>query len=81
MFKPRRSTACRRATGLSRWIVIDDDKISNYETVVPSPWNVGPRDPWGQPGACEAPLKGHALHDWKQRLEMLRTIHSFVGRQ
>ena len=63
--------------GLAHWIVIDDGKIANYQAVVPSTWNAGPRDPQGQPGAYEAALKGHALHDPKQPLEVLRTIHSF----
>ncbi len=63
--------------GLAHWIVIDDGKISNYQAVVPSTWNAGPQDPQGQPGAYEAALKGHALHDPKQPLEVLRTIHSF----
>ena len=39
--------------------------------------HAGPRDPQGQAGAYEAALKGHALHDPKQPLEVLRTIHSF----
>ena len=37
----------------------------------------GPRDPQGQPGAYEAALEGHQLHDPKQPIEILRTIHSF----
>ena len=63
--------------GLAHWIVIDDGKIANYQAVVPSTWNAGPRDPQGQPGAYEAALKGHALHDPTQPIEVLRTIHSF----
>jgi len=62
---------------LSHWIVIDDGKISNYQAVVPSTWNAGPRDTQGQDGAYEAALKGHALHDPRQPIEILRTIHSF----
>ncbi len=63
--------------GLAHCVVIDDGKIANYQAVVPSTWNAGPRDPQGQPGAYEAALKGHAVHDAKQPLEVLRTIHSF----
>jgi hydrogenase large subunit len=64
--------------GLSHWIVIDDAKISNYQAVVPSTWNAGPRDAQGQPGAYEAALQhNHVMHDPKQPLEILRTIHSF----
>jgi hydrogenase large subunit len=62
---------------LAHWIVIDSGKIANYQAVVPSTWNAGPRDAGGQPGAYEAALVGHTLHDPKQPLEILRTIHSF----
>ena len=63
--------------GLSHWIVIENQKIANYQAIVPSTWNAGPRDPAGAQGPYEAALKGHALHDAKQPIEILRTIHSF----
>jgi hydrogenase large subunit len=64
--------------GLSHWIVVDDGKISNYQAVVPSTWNAGPRDATGQPGPYEAALQhNHQLIDTKQPLEILRTVHSF----
>jgi hydrogenase large subunit len=47
----------------------------DYQAVVPSTWNAGPRDAKGQEGAYEAAR--HALHDPKQPIEILRTIHSF----
>jgi len=62
---------------LAHWIVIEDGKIANYQAVVPSTWNAGPRDASGQPGPYEAALVGHRLHDPKQPVEILRTIHSF----
>jgi hydrogenase large subunit len=62
---------------LAHWIVIKDGKIDNYQAVVPSTWNAGPRDSNGQDGAYEAALTGHKLHDPKQPIEILRTIHSF----
>ena len=63
---------------LGHWIVIKDTKIKNYQTVVPSTWNAGPRDSEGKAGAYEAALQdNHQLHDPKQPLEILRTIHSF----
>ena len=63
--------------GFAHWIVIEDQKIANYQAVVPSTWNAGPRDAEGQPGPYEAALAGHQLHDPKQPIEILRTIHSF----
>jgi hydrogenase large subunit len=63
--------------GLAHWVVIEDGRIANYQAVVPSTWNAGPRDPAGQPGPYEAALAGHRLHDPTQPIEILRTIHSF----
>ena len=62
---------------LAHWIVIDDGRISNYQAVVPTTWNAGPRDAGGVSGPYEAALKGHSLHDPRQPLEILRTVHSF----
>ena len=62
---------------LAHWIVIDDGRISNYQAVVPSTWNAGPRDGAGQDGPYEAALKGQSLQDPEKPLEILRTIHSF----
>jgi hydrogenase large subunit len=64
--------------GLAHYIVIKDQKIDNYQAVVPSTWNAGPRDPQGQAGAYEAALQdNHELEDTHQPVEILRTIHSF----
>lgn len=62
---------------LAHWIVIEDGKIDNYQAVVPSTWNAGPRDPDGKPGPYEAALAGHQMYDPEQPIEILRTIHSF----
>jgi len=62
---------------LGHWIVIEKGRIANYQAVVPSTWNAGPRDATGQAGAYETALAGHVLHDPDQPLEILRTIHSF----
>ena len=62
---------------LGHWIVIDDGRITNYQAVVPSTWNAGPRDAAGVEGPYEAALKGQSVQDPKQPLEILRTIHSF----
>ena len=62
---------------LSHWTVIRDGKIENYQAVVPSTWNAGPRDGKGQPGPYEASLVGNPIADPEKPLEALRTIHSF----
>ena len=62
---------------LSHWTVIRDGKIANYQAVVPSTWNAGPRDSDGVPGPYEASLVGNPVADPERPLELLRTIHSF----
>ncbi|HSF39320.1 MAG TPA: nickel-dependent hydrogenase large subunit [Thermoanaerobaculia bacterium] len=62
---------------LSHWVVIRDGKIANYQAVVPSTWNAGPRDEKGQLGPYEASLLGNPVADPEHPLEVVRTVHSF----
>jgi len=62
---------------LGHWVEIEDKKIKNYQCVVPSTWNAGPRDAHGQRGAYEAALLNTPLADPERPLEILRTVHSF----
>ena len=62
---------------LAHWIVIKNEKIDNYQLVVPSTWNASPRDPQGKMSAYESSLIGTPVADPEQPLEILRTIHSF----
>jgi hydrogenase large subunit len=62
---------------LSHWCVIKDGKLANYQAVVPSTWNAGPRDEHDKMGPYEASLVGNPIADPKLPLEALRTIHSF----
>ena len=62
---------------LSHWIVIRDGKIANYQAVVPTTWNAGPRDDKDQKGPYEASLIGNPVADPERPLEVLRTVHSF----
>ena len=62
---------------LSHWIVIKDGKIKNYQCVVPSTWNAGPRNNDDAPGPYEASLVGNPIADAELPLEVLRTVHSF----
>ena len=63
---------------LSHYVLIKNGVIDNYQAVVPSTWNAGPRDTNDQPGAYEAALEdNHDLVDPQQPVEILRTIHSF----
>jgi hydrogenase large subunit len=62
---------------LAHWVHIKDTRIENYQAVVPTTWNAGPRDPKGNIGAYEAALMNTPMADPEQPLEILRTIHSF----
>ena len=62
---------------LSHWVVIEDGKIKNYQAVVPSTWNAGPRDQNGEIGPYEASLMDNPVADPESPLEVLRTVHSF----
>jgi [NiFe] hydrogenase large subunit len=63
---------------LGHWVKTNkDNKIENYQLVVPSTWNLGPRDAKGQLGPVEEALVGTPVADPKQPLEILRTVHSF----
>ena len=62
---------------LGHWVQIEDQAIKNYQAVVPSTWNAGPRDARGQRGAYEAALIKTPVADPDRPLELLRTIHSF----
>jgi hydrogenase large subunit len=63
--------------GLGHWVHIRDGAIANYQCVVPSTWNAGPRDAGGQPGPYEQAIIGTPIADPEQPLEILRTVHSF----
>ncbi|MEX0880550.1 MAG: nickel-dependent hydrogenase large subunit [Thermoanaerobaculia bacterium] len=62
---------------LSHWVHIKDGRIANYQCVVPSTWNAGPRDAAGNRGPYESALLGTPVADPEQPLEILRTVHSF----
>lgn len=63
--------------GLSHWLRIENSKIGNFQLVVPTTWNLGPRDAKGVLGPAEEALIGTPVADPKRPVEILRTIHSF----
>jgi hydrogenase large subunit len=62
---------------LAHWVKIKNGRIDNYQCVVPTTWNAGPRDAKDQIGAYEAALMNTPMVNPEQPLEILRTIHSF----
>ena len=62
---------------LGHWVEIENKQIKNYQAVVPTTWNAGPRDSKGQRGAYETSLLKTPVADPERPLEILRTVHSF----
>jgi [NiFe] hydrogenase large subunit len=62
---------------LGHWVQIENKKIKNYQYVVPSTWNMCPRDANNKMGPVEESLIGTPVADPKRPLEILRTVHSF----
>jgi [NiFe] hydrogenase large subunit len=62
---------------LGHWVNYSNLKITNYQMVVPSTWNFGPRDANNVPGPVESSLTGVPVADEVRPLEVLRVIHSF----
>jgi len=56
---------------------VENGKIRNYQAVVPSTWNAGPRADDDAPGPYEASLIDNPVADPELPLEVLRTVHSF----
>jgi Ni,Fe-hydrogenase I large subunit len=62
---------------LGHWVEIENKVIKNYQAVVPTTWNAGPRDAKGQRGPYETALLKTPIADPERPLEILRTLHSF----
>jgi len=62
---------------LGHWVTIKDQKIENFQIVVPGTWNGSPRDANNQRGPYEEALIGTPVANPEQPVEILRTIHSF----
>jgi [NiFe] hydrogenase large subunit len=62
---------------LGHWINIQNSKIGNYQMVVPSTWNLGPRDANDVRGPVEQALIGTPVADPSKPIEILRVVHSY----
>ncbi|SPF31454.1 Periplasmic (NiFe) hydrogenase large subunit [Syntrophobacter sp. SbD1] len=62
---------------LGHWIEIRNKRISRYQCVVPSTWNMSPRDDQGQPGPLEQALVGTMVRDEANPFELVRIVRSF----
>ena len=62
---------------LGHWIEIKDKKIANYQCVVPTTWNISPKDDKGNPGPIEQALIGTKVKDESNPFELVRIVRSF----
>jgi Ni,Fe-hydrogenase I large subunit len=62
---------------LGHWLSFASTKVTNYQMVVPSTWNFGPRDGNNVPGPVEQAMVGTPVADQQKPLEVLRVVHSF----
>lgn len=52
-------------------------KISDYQIIIPTTWNIAPHDRDGEPGPMEQALIGVPVGDIEKPINALRTVHSF----
>jgi hydrogenase large subunit len=62
---------------LGHWLRIKGGRLAGYQAVVPTTWNVGPRDADGAPGPMEQAMTGLPVRDPEQPVEVLRVVRSF----
>jgi [NiFe] hydrogenase large subunit len=62
---------------LGQWIQIQNGTIGNYQMVIPSTWNFGPRCAADKPGPVESALVGSPVAEPARPVEVLRTVRSF----
>lgn len=56
---------------------ITGNAIDNYQIIIPSTWNISPRDAAGVRGPMEEALIGVPVADLDKPIHALRTVHSF----
>ena len=62
---------------LGHWMEIKEQKIANYQCVVPTTWNASPRDDNGNPGPMEQAIMGTKVKDKDNPFEIVRIVRSF----
>ena len=81
--KPENTTG----TGIALWEAprgalyhmakLTNDNINKYQIIIPSTWNLGPRDSAGNRGPLETALVGVEVLDVEKPIKALRVVHSF----
>lgn len=56
---------------------VENGKIKGYQIIIPTTWNLAPRDEQGNSGPMEEALIGVPVEDIEMPINALRTVHSF----
>lgn len=70
------STEAARGS-LSDWIVLENNKIKNYQVITPTAWNIGPRDGADVLGPMENAFIGSPIVDPEDPVELGHVARSF----
>jgi hydrogenase large subunit len=62
---------------LGHWLQVSGGKISKYQVVTPTCWNLSPRDGSGVRGPLEQALLGVPVANVDKPIEVLRVVHSY----
>jgi len=62
---------------LSHYVNVKDGRIENYQFVIPTTWNAGPRDNKNVPGPIEQALVGVPIANTERPIEAARLVRSF----
>lgn len=55
---------------------VENDRITHYQEIIPSTWNISPQDDAGTPGPLESMLEGTDVTDLEKPLDAVRIVHS-----
>jgi len=62
---------------LYHYMSIENDIIQKYQIIIPSSWNISPRDLSGRRGPMEQALIGMPIENVDKPIHALRAVHSF----
>ncbi|MCB0995661.1 MAG: nickel-dependent hydrogenase large subunit [Acidimicrobiales bacterium] len=62
---------------LSDWIVLENNKIANYQVITPTAWNIGPKDGNEANGPMEQSFVGAPVEDIHDPIELGHVARSF----
>jgi hydrogenase large subunit len=62
---------------LYHYMKVKNDRIEKYQIIIPTTWNISPRDHDNRRGPMEEALVGCPVEDLEKPIHALRAVHSF----